>query len=83
MSAELTRLFLPPNTGVGLPLLMQGICTAWDGVTSHSTVVVGGVATYSNAPILNGALATMGTGAVLVIFSDGGPIILGRMTVPV
>lgn len=83
MSADLTRLFQPPNVGVGLPLLMQGTCTAWDALTAHSTVVVGGVATYTNAPILNGALATMGTGAVLVIFSTGGPIILGRMTVPV
>lgn len=83
MSQDLTRLFLPPNTGVGLPLLMQGVCTVWDATTSHSTVVVGGVATYTNAPILNSALATMGTGAVLVIFSDGGPIILGRLTVPV
>ena len=39
--------------------------------------------TYANAPILNSALATMGTGDVLLIFSAGGPIILGRMTVPV
>lgn len=83
MSAELSRLFLPPNTGVGLPLLMQGTCTVWDAVTNHATVVVGGVATYTNPPILNSALATMSTGIVLVIFSDGGPIILGRLTVPV
>jgi hypothetical protein len=83
MSADLTRLFQPPNVGVGLPLLMQGICTVWNAVNNNSTVVVGGVATYTNAPILNSALATMGTGAVLVIFSDGGPIILGRLTVPV
>jgi hypothetical protein len=83
MSAELTRLFLPPNTGVGLPLLMQGVCTAWDPVTSRSTVVVGGVATYTNAPILNSAAATMTPGPVLVIFSAGGPIILGGLTVPV
>ena len=82
MSAELTRLFLPPNYGVGLPLLMNGFCTAWDPATNNSTVIVGGVATYTNAPILNSALATMGTGDVLVIFSAGGPIILGRMTVP-
>lgn len=83
MSQDLTRLFQPPNVGVGLPLLMQGICTVWDATTSHSTVVVGGVATYTNSPILNGALATMSVGTVLVIFADGGPIILGRLTVPV
>lgn len=83
MSADLTRLFQPPNVGVGLPLLMQGICTVWDATTNHSTVVVGGVATYTNAPILNSALATMSVGTVLVIFADGGPIILGRLTVPV
>jgi len=83
MSAELSRLFQPPTVGVGLPLLMQGTCTAWDPATSRSTVVVGGVATYTNAPILNGALATMGVGAVLVIFSTAGPIILGRLTIPV
>lgn len=82
MSADLTRLFLPPNVGVGLPLLMQGFCTAWDPVTTHSTVVVGGVASYTNAAILSSALATMNTGAVLVIFSDGAPIILGALTIP-
>lgn len=82
MSADLTRLFLPPNSGVGFPLLMQGNCTAWDAATSHSTVVIGGVASYTNLPILNSALATMSAGAVLVILSAGGPIILGRLTVP-
>lgn len=83
MSAELSRLFLPPTTGVGLPLLMQGTCTAWDAATGRSTVVVGGVASYTNAPVLNSALATMSTGPVLVIFSTAGPIILGRLTLPV
>ena len=83
MSAELKRLFLPPTTGVGLPLLMHGNCTAWDPATGRSTVVVGGVATYTNAPIRSSALAKMSTGAVLVIFSTGGPIILGALTVPV
>jgi hypothetical protein len=45
-------------------------------------VNVGGVAVYTNAPILAAALATMTTGPVLIAFADGGPIILGRLVVP-
>lgn len=82
MSQDLTRLFLPPNHGVGLPGWMQGTCTAWDPGTFNSVVVVGGVAVYTNAPIISAAVATMTTGPVLVAFADGGPIILGRLTIP-
>jgi hypothetical protein len=82
MSQDLTRLFLPPNHGVGLPGWMQGTCTAWDPTSSNSVVIVGGVAVYTNAPILKSALATMTTGPVLVAFADGGPIILGALTLP-
>ena len=82
MSQDLTRLFLPPNHGVGLPGWMQGICTTWDPSTSQSVVNVGGVAIYTNAPILASALATMATGPVLIAFADGGPIILGRLVIP-
>ena len=79
---DLTRLFLPPNHGVGLPAWMQGTCTAWDPSTFNSVVVVGGVAVYTNAPIIKAAVATMTTGPVLVAFADGGPIILGALTIP-
>lgn len=82
MSQDLTRLFLPPNHGVGLPGWMQGTCTTWDPTTSQSVVNVGGVAVYTNAPILAAAVATMTTGPVLIAFADGGPIILGRLVVP-
>jgi hypothetical protein len=50
--------------------------------TSQSVVNVGGVAVYTNAPILASALATMTTGPVLIAFADGGPIILGRLVIP-
>jgi hypothetical protein len=59
-----------------------GTCTAWDPTSSNSVVIVGGVAVYTNAPILKAALATMTTGPVLVAFADGGPIILGALTLP-
>ena len=82
MPQDLTRLFLPPNSGVGLPAWMQGTCTAWDPTTAQSVVNVNGVAVYTNAPILTAAVAGMGTGTVLIAFADGGPIILGRLTIP-
>jgi hypothetical protein len=82
MTQELTRLFLPPNSGVGLPGWMQGVCTTWDPSTSQSVVNVNGVAIYTNAPILAAAVATMTTGPVLLAFADGGPIILGRLVIP-
>ena len=79
---DLSRLFLPPTVGVGLPAWMQGTCTTWDPSTNQSVVNVGGVAVYTNAPILSSAVAGMSTGAVLIAFADGGPIILGRLTIP-
>lgn len=82
MAQELDRLFLPPTVGVGLPGWMQGVCTTWDAGTARSVVNVGGVAVYTNAPILASAVATMATGPVLIAFADGGPIILGRLTIP-
>jgi len=79
---DLTRLFLPPQVGVGLPAWQQATCTTWDPTTNQSVVNVGGVAVYTNAPILASAVATMTTGPVLIAFADGGPIILGRLVVP-
>ncbi len=79
---DLSRLFLPPNVGVGLPGWMQGICTTWDPTSANSVVNVNGVAVYTNAPILAPAVATMTTGRVLLAFADGGPIILGGLIIP-
>lgn len=81
MSKDLAGLFAPPSAGVGTQSLTAGVCTAWDAGTSHSTVVVGTVV-YANLPILTSAVATMGTGAVLLIATPRGPLILGRLTVP-
>jgi len=83
MSRDLSKLFLPERTGAGVQPLMGGFCTAWDAVTSHSTVVVGGVVTYTDLPILAPAVATMSTGLVLLALTDRGPIIYGRLIVPV
>lgn len=83
MSKDLSKLFLPEFTGRGVQDWMSGFCTAWDAVTSHSTVVVGGVVTYTNLPILAPAVATMTTGLVLLSLTDRGPIIHGRLIVPV
>lgn len=83
MSKDLSRLFLPEFAGRGVQDWMSGFCTAWDPVTSYSTVVVGGVVTYTNLPIVAPAVATMTTGLVLLALSDRGPIIHGRLIVPV
>jgi len=81
MSTDLTRLFLPFTAGVGTQPLMSGTCTAWNGTTHASTVVVGTV-TYTNLYVITAALATMATGAVLLINTPGAPIILGGLTAP-
>lgn len=80
MSADLSRLFLPSARGAGTQLLMPGICTLWDAVTKHNTVLVGTV-TYTNLPVLNAT--AMAAGQVLLINTPAGPIILGLLTVPV
>jgi hypothetical protein len=81
MSDDLAGLFLPAFAGAGTQELMAGICTAWDAVTFHSTIVVGTV-TYTNLPIMSPALATMGTGLVTLHRTAAAYIITGRLTVP-
>lgn len=80
MSAELIRLLRgdAAPAGRGTSLVMGGSCTAWDGVTYANTVQVGETG-YTNLPVLAGALATMSTGTVLVVFTAQGPYILGRI----
>jgi hypothetical protein len=82
MSGDLARLFLASNPGTAVQPLMGGTCTVWTPTGSYSTIVVGST-TYTNLPILNSALATMGTGLVLLINTPRGPLVLGRLTVPV
>lgn len=79
MSADLSTLLLPTIRGAGTQLVTRGTCTAWDGSTKHSTVLVGTV-TYTNLAVLNAA--AMATGAVLLLNTGGPPIILGVLTVP-
>lgn len=81
MSVDLTSLFLPAKVGSTAQSVMAGTCTAWDLATGHSTIVVGTVA-YTNLPILNAALATMGTGAVVLLTTPASYLVLGRLTVP-
>lgn len=82
MSEVIARLIDPLPGGSNIENVTSGTCTAWDAITFASTVVVGGAVTYVNLPIISPALATMGTGLVLLLRSDRGPIILGRLTVP-
>lgn len=82
MSSPLTDIFLPPALGQNVEDTTGAICTAWDPVTFHSTIVIGGVVTITNAPILSSALATMGTGLVAMTRTAAGFLCLGRLTVP-
>lgn len=80
MSADLSGLLLPGVRSAGTQLVMPATCTAWDGSTKHSTVVVGTV-TYTNLAVVNAA--AMATGPVVLLNTPGAPIILGPLTVPV
>lgn len=80
MSAELIRLLRgdAAPAGRGTSFVMGGLCTAWNGTTYANAVSVGET-DYDDLPVLAGAVATMGTGTVLVIFTPTGPYILGRI----
>jgi hypothetical protein len=83
MSKDLSGLFFSENIGRGIQPLSSGTVTAWDAVTHNSTVVVGGVVTYTNLPLLASAAATMTVGALAYLaMSDRGPIIYGTLIVP-
>lgn len=74
--SDLTRLFLPPATGVGTQLFTSAIMTAWDGTTKANTIT-NGVVTYTNLPVINAAALT--TGLVLLANTAAGPIVLGNL----
>ena len=78
MAAGLAELFLPPTRGAGAVDGQGGTCTVWTpGAPPTCTVVVGAV-TYQGLPVLNAA--AMATGAVLLLNTPAGPIVLGPLT---
>jgi len=83
MSKDLSGLFFGENTGRGIQPLTSGVVTAWDAVTHYSTVVVGGVVTYTNLPMQASAATTMAVGKLaLLAMTDRGPIIYDTLIVP-
>jgi len=83
VSKDLSGLFFGESTGRGIQPVTSGIVTAWDAVTSHSTIVVGGVITYTNLPLQASAAASMAVGKlVLLQMTDRGPIIYDTLIVP-
>lgn len=83
MSKDLSGLLLPESFGRGIQPVTSGFVTAWDAVTHASTVVVGGVVTYTNLPMQASAATTMAVGKlVLLQMTDRGPIIYDTLIVP-
>jgi hypothetical protein len=83
VSKDLSRLFLPESFGRGIQPVTSGFVTAWDAVTHASTIVVGGVVTYTNLPMQASAATTMAVGKlVLLQMTDRGPIIYDTLIVP-
>lgn len=79
----LARLLLGPGpSGYGTTIVQTMWCEAWDPLTSQATIR-DAFTRYTGCAVLSSALATMGTGSVLVLNLEGvRPVILGRLTVP-
>lgn len=82
---ELARLLLSPGPlGAGTRPIMGGVLLTLDltvGPTyGYNTVSVGSTI-YTNVPLVGAA--ALATGPVLLAITDAGPIVLGRLTVPV
>lgn len=73
---ELSRTFLGPGPGgYGVSTVMGAVLTAWDNVT-YANTVSDGAFTFTDCLVLNPS--TLVTGRVLLLFTPGGPVILGN-----
>jgi hypothetical protein len=63
------------------PLVQAAWLQAWNATTYANAVSIGGLKPLANLPVLNPASlgATGSTGPVLLINTDGGPVVLGRI----
>lgn len=80
MNTSLTDLFQPPPGLVAEQNVMNGQLTAINTTTGANTVVVAAVS-YTNLPII-GPLTGITTGAVLLLNTVAGPIIIGKLITP-
>jgi hypothetical protein len=71
------------NDGPGgaRPIVQAAWLQTWNATTYANTVSIGGLKPLTNLPVLNPASlgATGSTGPVLLINTDGGPVVLGRI----
>lgn len=76
MSDELSRTFLGSGpAGYGVSPVMGAVLTAWDDVT-YANTVSDGAYTFTDCLVLNPS--TLALGRVLLLFTPGGPVILGN-----
>ena len=64
--------------GGARPLVQAAWLQTWDAVTFANTVSIGGLKPLVNIPVVNPA-ALVANVPVLLINTDGGPVVLGRI----
>lgn len=75
----LAALVNPPEVGALEQTVFRGVLSGWNTTTGENVVAAGG-ATYTNIPFINSSLIS--NGGVLLISTEGGPIILGMLRFP-
>ena len=76
MADELSRTFLGSGpAGYGVSSVMGAVLTAWDPAT-YANTVTDGAYTFTDCLVLNPSMLV--TGRVLLLFTAGGPVILGN-----
>jgi hypothetical protein len=72
----LARLLTAPDPNRGRPMVTGGYLTTWDGLTYANTVSAGG-ATWTNVAVLTPTALSIGP--VLLLWTDAGPVVIGRI----
>lgn len=77
MSDELSRTFLGSGpAGYGVSPVMGAVLTVWNYPTDYGNLVTDGAYTFTDCLVLNPSLLQLGR--VLLLFTPGGPVILGN-----
>jgi hypothetical protein len=80
MSDAMSRYLLSIGGG-GAQLIRPGYLATWDPITGANTVRFSGTQVFTNLAYL-GDPAAISVGRVLLLLTDGAPVILGRLTKP-
>ena len=76
MADDLSRTFLGSGpSGYGVSSVMGAVLTEWDNVT-YANRVSDGAFVFTDCLVLNPSLLALGR--VLLLFTPGGPVILGN-----